>query len=140
MVQPVCWQVAKSTVLKGRTTRSAPQGTQDSIVLTGKMEGGVAIVADIFANNTYGYDVRCEFTFENAVLRLGIWGDLSIVQNLKFPESPGFKLGDNWIARFRKAYIHELVEWSETLRGKESKDLATVDDGLKALQVINWVM
>jgi len=128
------------TVLKGRTTRSAPQGTQDSIVLTGKMEGGVAIVADIFANNTYGYDVRCEFTFENAVLRLGIWGDLSIVQNLKFPESPGFKLGDNWIARFRKAYIHELVEWSETLRGKESKDLATVDDGLKALQVINWVM
>lgn len=127
-------------ILKGRSATAAPEGTQDPIVLTGTTSTGVVIVADIFANNSYGYDVRCELTFEQGVVRVGIWGDISVVKNHEHPSHPSFELGENWIARFRQAYINELVEWTGTLRGSESPDLATIEDGLRALQVLDWVV
>ena len=127
------------TVLKGRPTSVAPDGLQDPIVLTGATVNGVVIVADIFANNSYGYDVRCELTFERGVVRVGIWGDVTVVKDHQHPAHPPFALGENWMARFRQAYVNELVEWTETLRGKPSSDLATVEDGLRALQVLDWV-
>ena len=71
---------------------------------------------------------------------MGIWGDISVVKDHEHPAHPGFELGENWIARFRQAYINELVEWTGTLRGNESQDLATIDDGLRALQVLDWVV
>ena len=127
-------------VLKGRSASAAPEGTQDPIVLTGTTSKGVVVVADIFANNSYGYDVRCELTFERGVVRVGIWGDITVVKEHEHPAHPAFELGENWIARFRQAYINELVEWTGTLRGKESSDLATIEDGLRALQVLDWVV
>lgn len=127
-------------VLKGRSAAAAPEGTQDPIVLTGTTSQGVVVVADIFANNTYGYDVRCELTFEKGIVRVGIWGDVTVVKDHEHPAHPAFALGENWIARFRQAYINELVEWTGTLRGHQSADLATIEDGLRALQVLNWVV
>lgn len=127
-------------VLSGRPTSAAPDNTRDPIVLTGKTDKGVVIVADIFANNSYGYDVRCELTFEGGVVRVGIWGDVSVVKHHEHPGHPAFTLGENWIARFRQAYIDELKEWTQTLRGTRSSELATIDDGLRALQVLNWVV
>ena len=131
---------AQLSVLSGRPTSAAPDNTRDPIVLTGTTEAGVMIVADIFANNSYGYDVRCELTFERGVVRVGIWGDVSIVKNHEHPAHPAFALGENWIARFRQAYIDELKAWTNTLRGTPSTELATIDDGLRALQVLNWVV
>jgi myo-inositol 2-dehydrogenase / D-chiro-inositol 1-dehydrogenase len=130
---------ADLSVLKGRTASAAPAGTQDPIVLTGTTSTGVVIVADIFANNTYGYDVRCELTFEKGVVKVGIWGDVTVVKNHEHPAHPAFALGENWIARFRQAYVNELLAWTGTLRGEASSDLATVEDGLRALQVLEWV-
>ena len=130
---------ADLSVLKGRSASAAPAGTQDPIVLTGTTSHGVVIVADIFANNTYGYDVRCELTFEKGVVRVGIWGDVTVVKNHEHPAHPAFALGENWIARFRQAYVNELLAWTGTLRGEASSDLATVEDGLRALQVLEWV-
>ena len=127
-------------VLKGRSASAAPEGTQDPIVLTGTTSKGVVVVADIFANNSYGYDVRCELTFERGVVRVGIWGDITVVKEHEHPAHPAFELGENWIARFRQAYINELVEWTGTLRGKQSPDLATIEDGLRALRVLDWVV
>lgn len=127
------------SVLRGRSASAAPTDTQDPIVLTGTTSKGVVIVADIFANNTYGYDVRCELTFEKGVVRVGIWGDVTVVKNHEHPGHPGFALGENWIARFRQAYVNELLEWTATLRGAPSSELATVEDGLRALQVLDWV-
>ncbi len=127
------------SVLKGRPASAAPTGTQDPIVLTGTTSQGVVVVADIFANNTYGYDVRCELTLEGGVVRVGIWGDVTVVKDHEHPAHPSFALGENWIARFRQAYITELAEWTATLRGATSTDLATVEDGLRALHVLDWV-
>lgn len=128
------------SVLSGRPTSAAPAGTRDPIVLTGTTNQGVMVVADIFANNSYGYDVRLELTCERGIIRVGIWGDVTVVKNHQQPEQPGITLGHNWIARFRQAYINELVEWTETLRGSASADLATVDDGYRALEVLDWVL
>jgi len=126
------------TVLKGRSTSAAPEGLQDPIVLTGSTVNGVVIVADIFANNSYGYDVRCELTFEKGIVRVGIWGDVTVVKNHEHPAHPAFAFGENWMARFRQAYVSELLEWTGTLRGEASSSLATVEDGLRALQVLDW--
>ena len=130
---------ATRSVLKGRSTTAAPEGTQDPIVLTGTMANGVVIVSDIFANNSYGYDVRSEMTFEKGVVRVGIWGDVTVVADHEHPAQPGFTLGENWIARFRQAYIDELRAWVGTLRGISSPDLATIEDGYRALEVLDWV-
>lgn len=128
------------TVVAGRSSSAAPDGTQDPIVLTGTTSHGVMVVADIFANNSYGYDVRAELTLERGVIRVGNWGDVTVVKDYVRPAEPGFELGENWISRFRQAYINELVEWTGTLRGKPSPNLATIEDGLHALRVLDWVL
>ena len=126
-------------VVSGRRTSAAPEGTQDPIVLNGTTGNGVVVVADIFANNSYGYDVRAEVTFESGIVRVGVWGEVTVVRDHQQPEQPGATLGENWIARFRQAYINELVAWTNTLRGEPSDDLATIEDGLAALEVLGWV-
>lgn len=128
------------SVISGRPTAMAPEGTQDPIVLTGSTERGVLVVADIFANNSYGYDVRAEITLEKGIVRVGIWGEVSVIKEFDHPAYPAFTLGDNWMKRFRQGYINELKEWIAVLNGEDSHSLATMRDGLRTLQVLNWVL
>lgn len=128
------------SVLAGRSTSVAPAGTRDPIVITGLTRDGVAIVADIFANNSYGYDVRCEITCESGVVSVGVWGEVQVVKNHEQPGRSSVTLGDNWIPRYRDAYIAELVAWTGTLRGEPAPDLATVQDGFHAMEVLDRVL
>jgi myo-inositol 2-dehydrogenase/D-chiro-inositol 1-dehydrogenase len=109
-------------------------------VITGLTRDGVAIVADIFANNSYGYDVRCEITCESGVVSVGVWGEVQVVKNHEQPGRSSVTLGDNWIPRYRDAYIAELVAWTGTLRGEPAPDLATVQDGFHAMEVLDRVL
>lgn len=119
-----------------RPTRHGGSGVSDPIVLTGSLDSGAFVVADIFANNHYGYDVRTEISLEDGLIRIGVAGDLSVVREHRLPGSEPFDMVDNWIPRFTSAYTNELKAWTATLRGEFNSDLATVADGLVAISVL----
>lgn len=122
------------------STALAPVGVSDPIVLTGSMSDSTFVVADIFAHNNYGYDVRTEITLERGVVRIGIFGDLAVTRDHTYTLEHGGPMENNWIPRFENAYISELGAWTQTLRGELNPDLATVDDGLRVLEVLDSLL
>jgi myo-inositol 2-dehydrogenase/D-chiro-inositol 1-dehydrogenase len=119
-----------------RATRHTPEGVKDPVVLTGTMDNSVFVVADVFAHNHYGYDVRTEITFERGVVRIGVFGDIAVTRDHTYVTEPSGPMKDNWIPRFENAYVAELVAWTGTLRDESHPDLATVEDGVRALEVL----
>lgn len=113
----------------------SPKGLIDPLVFTAKLSGGVLLVGDIVANNNYGYDLRTEVVCEKGSLEIGIFGEV-ITRADHFAETPiGGAMVENWIPRFKDAYIAELKAWTESVRsGTSHKDLAKVEDALAATQ------
>jgi myo-inositol 2-dehydrogenase/D-chiro-inositol 1-dehydrogenase len=124
-------------VRAARHTSNSPDGLIDPIVLHGQMDNGVYIVADVFANNSYGYDVRLEVSCEGGLVRIDTRGEVSIVRDFSHPHTPAHKMVDNWLPRFRNAYVGELAAWLGVVKGGQNDDLATVSDGLVTAQVLD---
>ena len=114
----------------------SPEGLNDPLVVIAKMKNGLMMVADIFAFNNYGYDVRTEVICEKGSIEIGIHGDVITRSNRVAGVSKGGEMDENWIPRFNDSYIAELRAWVETITtGKENSDLATVEDALAANEV-----
>ena len=113
----------------------SPDGLIDPLVFTATLSGGVLMVADIVANNNYGYDVRTEVLCERGSIEIGIFGDVITRANHLAQVPLGGTMVENWMPRFEDAYIQELIAWTAFLATKEiNLDLATALDGLKATQ------
>ena len=114
----------------------SPEGLNDPLVVIAKMKNGLMMVADIFAFNNYGYDVRTEVICEKGSIEIGIHGDVITRSNRIAGVGKGGEMDENWIPRFNDSYIAELRAWVETITtGKENSDLATVEDALAANEV-----
>ena len=114
----------------------SPEGLNDPLVVIAKMKSGLMMVADIFAFNNYGYDVRTEVICEKGSIEIGIHGDVITRSNRVAGVGKGGEMDENWIPRFNDSYIAELRAWVETITsGKENSDLATVEDALAANEV-----
>ena len=114
----------------------SPEGLNDPLVVIAKMKNGLMMVADIFAFNNYGYDVRTEVICEKGSIEIGIHGDVITRSNRVAGVGKGGEMDENWIPRFNDSYIAELRAWVETITtGKENCDLATVEDALAANEV-----
>jgi len=113
----------------------SPEGLVDPLVFTATLSGGVLMVADIVANNNYGYDVRTEVLCERGSIEIGIFGDVITRANHVAEVPLGGAMVENWMPRFEDAYIQELITWTGFLStGEVNADLATAVDGLKATQ------
>lgn len=113
----------------------SPAGLVDPLVFTAKLKSGVLMIADIVANNNYGYDVRTEVLCEKGSIEIGIFGDVITRANHIAGVPLGGKMVENWMPRFEAAYIQELIAWTHFLSTEEiNQDLATAEDGLKATQ------
>lgn len=119
-----------------RHSKNSPNDLVDPIVVTGTMDNDVFIAADVFANNSYGYDVRLEVTCESGIARIDASGEVSVVRDFQHPETRAFQMVDNWLPRFRQAYVGELAAWLDVLQGATNEDLATVSDGLATARVL----
>ena len=116
-----------------RSSASAPAGLADPLVFTAKMDNGILVVADIIANNNYGYDVRTEIVCETGSIEIGNHGDVITRTNHFAGVARGGAMDENWIPRFADAYIGELEAWTNSVRtGLNHPDLATVDDAIAA--------
>lgn len=120
-------------------SRHASPGERDGVVLTGTLVNGVTVAADIFANNSYGYDTRTEVTFEGGVFRMDTFGRVSVTQGAVQPDQPGGAMAENWIPRFTPAYIEELRAWVAVVRGGEDKNLATITDAIRGLRALDTI-
>jgi myo-inositol 2-dehydrogenase/D-chiro-inositol 1-dehydrogenase len=114
----------------------SPEGLNDPLVVIAKMKNGLMMVADIFAFNNYGYDVRTEVICEKGSIEIGIHGDVITRSNRVAGVGKGGEMDENWIPRFNDSYIAELRAWVQTITTcKENSDLATVEDALAANEV-----
>lgn len=118
-----------------RASSLSPQGLVDPLVFTAHLENNFLMVADIVANNNYGYDLRTEVLCEKGSIEIGTFGDVYTRAN-HFAGTPlGGAMVDNWIPRFKDAYIAELNAWVDSvISGSFHPDLANVDDALKATE------
>jgi len=116
-----------------RASSLSPHGLIDPLIFTAQLQNEILMVADIVANNNYGYDLRTEVLCERGSLEIGTFGDVYTRAN-HFAGTPrGGPMVENWIPRFKDAYIAELRAWTNSvMTGDFHPDLATVDDALKA--------
>ncbi len=113
----------------------SPAGLIDPLVFTAQLENQVLMVADIVANNNYGYDLRTEVLCEKGSLEIGTFGDVYTRANHIAGTPLGGPMVENWIPRFKDAYVAELRAWVDSvISGKQHPDIATVDDALKATE------
>jgi myo-inositol 2-dehydrogenase/D-chiro-inositol 1-dehydrogenase len=113
----------------------SPTGLIDPLVFTAQLENEVLMVADIVANNNYGYDLRTEVLCEKGSLEIGTFGDV-YTRAYHIAGTPlGGPMVENWIPRFKDAYVAELRAWVDSvISGNQHPDIATVDDALKATE------
>jgi myo-inositol 2-dehydrogenase/D-chiro-inositol 1-dehydrogenase len=118
-----------------RPSTLSPKDLIDPLVFTAQLENQILMVADIVANNNYGYDLRTEVLCERGSLEIGTFGDVYTRAN-HFAETPlGGPMVENWIPRFKDAYVAELRAWVDSVLSKNPHpDLATVEDALKATE------
>jgi myo-inositol 2-dehydrogenase/D-chiro-inositol 1-dehydrogenase len=113
----------------------SPTGLIDPLVFTAQLENEVLMVADIVANNNYGYDLRTEVVCEKGSLEIGTFGDVYTRANRIAGTPIGGPMVENWIPRFKEAYVAELHAWVNSVSsGNQHPDLATVEDALKATE------
>ena len=118
-----------------RPSTLSPKDLIDPLVFTAQLENQILMVADIVANNNYGYDLRTEVLCEKGSLEIGTFGDVYTRAN-HFAATPlGGPMVENWIPRFKDAYVAELRAWVDSVLSKNPHpDLATVEDALKATE------
>jgi len=118
-----------------RPSSLSPAGLIDPLVFTAQLENEVLMVADIVANNNYGYDLRTEVLCEKGSLEIGTFGDVYTRANHIAGTPLGGPMVENWIPRFKDAYVAELRAWVDSvISGNKHPDLATVEDALKATE------
>lgn len=118
-----------------RNSTLSPDGLADPILLTGKMQNGIVMSADIMANSNYGYDVRSEIVCEKGAIEIGLHGDVITKLNRVAGVGIGGDIAENWIPKFTPAYIGELQAWVDGIvSGVPNPDLATVADALAAAE------
>jgi myo-inositol 2-dehydrogenase / D-chiro-inositol 1-dehydrogenase len=86
-------EIVAATVRAPRSTKQAPDGLRDPLLVLLETAGGVLIDVEVFVNARYGYDIRCELVGETGTLKL----DEQV--------APDFR------ARFATAYRLELDAW-----------------------------
>ena len=116
-----------------KSSSLSPKELGEPLVFAAKLEGGVLVVGDIVANDNYGYDLRTEVLCETGSLEIGIFGDVYVRAHHQAQASQGGLMVENWIPRFKDAYIAELRAWTSTVAtGVEHPDLATAEDAFAA--------
>lgn len=111
----------------------SPQGLADPLIFVAEMSSSFMIIADVVANNNYGYDLRTEVLCERGSIEIGTFGDVFTRAQHFAQEVIHGEMVENWIPRFKDAYIAELRAWVESVKtGTAHPDLATAADALAA--------
>jgi len=106
-------EIISVQVLKGLPTRSAPQGTQDPMVVIFGTQSGRLVTDEIFVRTHVAYEVRTEVVGEQGSALIGLDQHLQV----KTPDGRwGGQLAPGFVQRFGQAYDIELQRWVDAAR------------------------
>ncbi|TDE92696.1 Gfo/Idh/MocA family oxidoreductase [Occultella glacieicola] len=108
-------EIVSARVDKPKRTTSAFAHLSDPLMLVLRTASDVLIDVEIFVNNTYGYDIKCEVVGERGLIALSD-------QNATVRTSPtgrGNRIAADYNERFEAAFETELQEWIDSVQAGE---------------------
>jgi myo-inositol 2-dehydrogenase / D-chiro-inositol 1-dehydrogenase len=128
-ITAVNWQAPRASGL-------IEEGLQDPQLILLRTSDGVLTSVDVFLNDRYGYDVRCEVLGEQGAISLvepvRTVSDLALARSTRYPA--------DWRLRFADAYRRELQAWVDAVLAQAPTPLATAADGLTAARAAEAVI
>jgi len=117
-----------------RGLRSRPElheATQDLLLIEMFMSNNCMATGEVYVNADYGYEVSAELVCQcgTAVTEQG---DKALVRS---KSHRGFYVASDWLAPFQDAYVAELVNWIDSLKGDKPFSGANTWDGYVTMMV-----
>ena len=100
-------EVVATSILKPRRTSKAGDGLHDPLIVLLEMGSGVLVDVEVFANATYGYDIRGEIVGESGTVALANTGEVTV----KLDGRRSGHVPANWQERFSRTFDAELQDW-----------------------------
>lgn len=114
-------EITAISVLSPRPTPNAPEGLLDPQIAIFETASGVLADVEMFANCTFGYDVRCEAVGTEGVAAL----ETPRLSTVTARGSRAEAIPESWKARFGDAYRLELQAWVDAARDTARDGAAT---------------
>ncbi|MDK4730806.1 Gfo/Idh/MocA family protein [Rhizobium phaseoli] len=111
-------------------------GAGDPLLITMETDKGELVSTEVFMNCRYGYHVHAELVGRKGTLQ-------TITPRLVTENLSGFTRGtypDNWIPRFRNAYIAQLDQWVKSIRSQVPGDGASAWDGYLTTKIADEIV
>ena len=134
-------EIASVQVIKGVATSTAPEGTNDPMLVIFEMTSGRIVTDEIYVRTGVAYEVRTEVVGESGSALIGL------DQNLQVKSTDGRwggRITPGFVERFGQAYAVELQRWVDaagqgTIDGPGAWDsyaaVAVCEAGVQALTV-----
>ena len=123
-------EVVAVTVLRGRSTPSAPTGTTDPMIVLFETESGRLVDVESFVRTGVGYEVRAEVVGENGMATLGLHQHLLVRQAGRW----GGQIAPDFVVRFGPAYDTQMQRWVDAA-ARGTVDGPGVWDGYAAVAI-----
>jgi myo-inositol 2-dehydrogenase/D-chiro-inositol 1-dehydrogenase len=106
-------ELTAARVVALKPSPEAPQGLFDPQLVFFESSSGVLVEVEVFVNCRYGYDVRCEAVGSLGTASLETPATVALTrQGVR-----GRQVPFDWRARFGPAYLEELQDWVDGVRG-----------------------
>lgn len=106
-------EIASVQVIKGVATSTAPEGTNDPMLVIFEMASGRIVTDEIYVRTGVAYEVRTEVVGESGSALIGL------DQNLQVKSTEGRwggQITPGFVERFGQAYAVELQRWVDAAR------------------------
>lgn len=105
--------------------------TKDLLLVEMFMSNNCMATAEVYVNAEYGYEVSAELVCQLGTVATE-HADKALV---RAKAHRGYFVASDWLNPFQDAYVAELINWVDSLHGKESFHGATALDGYVTMMV-----
>jgi myo-inositol 2-dehydrogenase/D-chiro-inositol 1-dehydrogenase len=105
--------------------------TRDLLLVEMFMSNNCMATAEVYVNAGYGYEVSAELVCQRGTVTTE-HADKALV---RAKANRGYFVASDWLNPFQDAYVAELINWVDSLQGKDSFHGATAWDGYVTMMV-----
>ena len=102
-------EVVAVTVLRGRSTPAAPQGSTDPMLVLLETESGRLVDVESFVRTGVAYEVRAEVVGENGMATIGLDQNLLVRKAGRWSG----EIAPDFVVRFGRAYDTQMQRWAD---------------------------
>jgi myo-inositol 2-dehydrogenase/D-chiro-inositol 1-dehydrogenase len=116
-----------------RSRASFSAEARDLLLLQLSLSGDCLAAVEVFVSAAYGYEVAAEIVGEQGVA-VTTQPDLAAV---RLHGAHSVAVSGDWLERFQPAYLAELAQWAQAIRGERAFAGASAWDGYMSLLAID---